>query len=223
MGARRKPGSRRYRKEMVGMATTVIIPALNEETSIGEIVEAFCAYPSTSGNVFVGIDSHTTDKTGFETRIHGGVPIATRAHGKGQVVRATLHYLRQNVFVSDRIILCDGDYIGLKPDHIDLLFKYSRGMVIGVPEFPPFDVPSHVITAWPMVSGFRYLNPDLIPEDAHGYLLETQLNKRAAKGFVPVNYKFMMGLMSPFLWPLPERRMKALEEDRQWGMQHGIL
>jgi hypothetical protein len=215
----------RRREEVLGMATTVIIPARNEAATIYDIVRVFNEHPETKGNVFVGIDNATGDFTTQEVIMSGGIPIRTCVHGKGQVVYQAL--LSINLIpnkLSRRIILCDGDYTGLTVEHIDLLLtKYKRGLVIGVPEWPEIEVPDHVTEAWPYVSGLRCLPWVIIPENAHGYLLETQINIIAAKLRQPVRLVPMQGLRSPFQWPLSEKREAARLADLEWGKRNEIL
>jgi hypothetical protein len=205
------------------MATTVIIPARNEEATIGEIVRKFTSHPETIGRVYVGLDAHTTDETAREVWANGGCAIHTDQHGKGEVVTATLGMVRQYGDLSGRIILCDADYMGLTHDHIQRMTQPETGVTIGVPDWPDTDIPIRVINSWPLVSGFRALPWALIPEDAHGYLLETQINLAAIKAKLAIRPVFMPGLKSPFQWPLSPRRMAALATDLAWGQEHGIL
>lgn len=207
------------------MATTVIIPVRNEEKTIGRIVRTFNRFPETKGNVYVGIDADTTDTTIDQITNNGGSFITTGTQGKGQVVSRALEIIQlYKAKISDRIILCDGDYTGLRPQHIyRLMSRTNRGMVIGIPDWPLCEVPAHVTMAWPRVSGFRYLPWKLIPADAHGYLLETQINLAAIKERVPIKLIPMFGLKSPFQWPLTEQRMTELLRDQEWGKENGIL
>ena len=207
--------------ETVG--TTVIIPVRNEVKTIGSIVRVFDRHPETHGQVFVAIDAHTHDGTTKEVWDNGGCAFWTGKHGKGEVVFAAVDMLRRSKLISDRIILCDGDYTGLRTYHVERIMS-RPGMVIGVPDWPVIDgLPNHVTEAWPRISGFRYLPQYLIPEDAHGYLLETQINLKAIANNVRVRMLPMFGLKSPFQWPMTEQRMAALEADRAWGKEHGVL
>jgi hypothetical protein len=206
------------------MATAVIIPARNEESTIGPIVRAFQKDPETHNNVFVGIDNMTTDDTASKARRAGGIVVECTVHGKGEVVAFLADAMRTLKVISDRVILCDADYTGLSHRHVGMILAERRGMAIGVPDFPTIeDIPMHVSRAWPLVSGFRYLPERLIPADAHGYLLETQLNQAAYRTMEIIRTIPMPGLKSPFRWPLSPRRMRALQADKRWGIEHGIL
>lgn len=203
--------------------TTVIIPARNEEAAIGGVVGAFTMHPENDYDVHVAIDRETTDGTARLATEWGATPWQVRVHGKGEVVAEMVRILQVHAKLSDRIILCDGDYKGLAFGHINDLVKYDAGVTIGVPDWPDCEVPNHVINAWPLASGFRYLPHELVPVDAHGYLLETQVNLAAIRGRMPIRQVFMTGLKSPFQWPLSPRRMAALELDRQWGRRNGVF
>lgn len=205
------------------MATAVIIPARNEEVAIFDVVRTFTSFPDTP-YVYVGIDSATVDETAKRVVNAGGIPIPfASVHGKGQVISRTVAAIALAGALTDRVILCDGDYQGLDASHIQRIMQPSRGMTVGVPELPPFDVPSHVTEAWPKVSGFRCLPWGMIPQSAHGYLLETHLEIIATRLRMPVQRVPMPGLVSPFQWPLSPRRMAALKADQAWGEASGLL
>jgi hypothetical protein len=218
-------------KEAILIPTTVVIPARNEGKTIGAIVEQFSRHSATAGKVYVAMDADTDDNTAEQTWLHGGCPIFTDVHGKGEVIYKALQIIPPEVRTG-RLILCDGDYTGLTREHIDkMLYKhllsigvaYESAMVIGVPDWPEGDIPDHVTNAWPRVSGFRSMMWRMVPANAHGYLLETQLNNKAVQEKIPVHTVFLKGLKSPFQWPLTERRMQALAMDQRWGRENGIL
>ena len=207
------------------MATKVIIPARNEEKTIGPIVGAFSMHPD-EFEVYVGIDADTDDKTAQVALDWGGISVPfTTIRGKGQVVRTTLETLDKAGFLeaNERVILCDGDYTGLTFDHVVLITRETEGMILGVPDWPDIDVPNHVINAWPQVTGFRCLPWQLVPPNAHGYLLESQLNLKAVNSRLPIRQIFMTGLKAPFQWPLSPKRMAELQRDRKWGLENGVL
>lgn len=222
---RARPGTDQEKKVVGQVATTVIIPARNEERTIGEIVRVFQQHPQTKDRVFIGIDSDTNDKTAEVAKGYGGIPIrGINAKGKGQVVYQTLKIVYHLPgLLSGRIILCDADYTGLTTDHIDAILRPITGMVIGIPDWPDIDAPPHVFYAWPRVSGFRCIPFPMVPPEAHGYLLETQLNLIAERAKMVIKYVPMDGLKSPFQWPLAKKRMEELERDRDWGTRHGVL
>lgn len=206
------------------MATTVIIPARNEFLTIRKIVETFNLHPETKGHVRVAIDAQTTDDTLPQVLEAGGIPMSYgMTSGKGQIVKAAVDFLAVADRITPRIILCDGDYSDLNLDHIDRILWGQTGMIIGVPDWPDIEIPNHVTNSWPHQSGFRCIPWTLIPPNAHGYLLETQLNRAAIDDRMRIGHVMMPGLKSPFQWPLSAKRMAELERDRAWGRANGVL
>lgn len=195
-------------------------------------MEQFSRHSATAGKIYVAIDAETTDRTADMVWRHGGCPIPTEVSGKGQVIWKAMKEIESAGCQTNRVILCDGDYTGLTRNHIDsMLYKhllsigvaYESAMVIGVPDWPDCEVPEHVTGAWPRVSGFRAMMWRMVPEDAHGYLLETQLNYKALREKIPVHTIFLKGLKAPFQWPLTEKRMSELLRDQKWGRENGVL
>lgn len=212
----------------------VVIPARNEEQSIGRVLTAFADYGGVRreyqiGRVIVVIDDATTDDTAemvLATRYTRPVEIMRKegVKGKGQCVS----YGTASVSCP-WVMICDADWLNLTPDHIASIAETSiemgtRGMVIGVPEYPR-GVPDHVISSWPWVSGFRMFPRFLIGfiNQPHGYLLETQLNTIAAGIGMDIVHLGCDGAISPFTWPLPDWRLQELKRDRLWGIWNGWL
>lgn len=198
----------------------VIIPARNEEATIGPIVRTFVSHSEISG-VVVAIDAETTDNTAKEAERSGAHIVYSERTGKGEVVVDGLRGFKYHRV--DRLILCDGDYTGLTTQHIDFLIRINTGMTIGIPEWPDCPVPIDVLRAWPHVSGLRFVPRAIIPINAKGYLLETQMNLLAIKYYIPRYFAYMEGLKARFTWPLPKRRHEELLRDRRWGEMMGIL
>jgi hypothetical protein len=217
MGRKPKPSGEGKVVEKV----PVIIPARNEESTIGAIVRTFNNHPQTSNSVYVIIDGATTDSTGKVAYDNGAHVTETMFRGKGQIVRRGLTLIRNRT--NPRFLLCDADYTGLSTAHIDKMLKIPSGVTIGVPDWPEVPVPYNVVRSWPQVSGFRYLPRALVPKDAHGYLLETQINIQAIKAYMPRYLVMLEGLKARFQWPLSDERMAELLRDKEWGERKGIL
>jgi hypothetical protein len=224
-GRKLLPNRTPQRNMGVAVATAVIIPARNEEKTVGPIVRAFQRHAETNGTVFVGVDAMTSDNTAARAKGQGALIVdCSNIHGKGEVVSHVVGAMRLLGIVTRRIILCDADYTGFTARHVGAILAERRGMVIGVPDLPDLDeIPDHVEHAWPLVSGFRCLPEGLVPFNAHGYLLETQLNQAAHRQGEVIRMIPMPGLKSPFRWPLSPRRIEALQRDRKWGQEHGVF
>jgi hypothetical protein len=210
------------------MATSVIIPARNEALTIGPIVNTFMSHAETSGHVYVIIDDATIDNTAEVAVRNDGIPLWSGLHGKGQNVSWATKSITNLGKETDNVILCDADYTGLTIRHVQRLLHppkrdFTPTMVIGIPDLPEIATPPHVKASWPYVSGFRRLPFKWVPEDGHGYLLETQINRAIQGQALLMQYVSMTGLHSPFQWPLTRQRMAALKADRAWGLRNGVL
>jgi glycosyltransferase involved in cell wall biosynthesis len=199
----------------------VIIPARNEEKTIGMVLKILNSN-RLIGRIIVCVDADTTDLTESIARQHRGiVPAITKElgiRGKGQLVVAGLPYVR-----SPYVMFCDADYTGLTTAHILTMTHHvaPKQMRIGVPEYPD-DVPGHVISAWPWISGFRVVPRELLRRlDLHGYLMETQINLAAEAHRYKFRFRFMPGLVSPY--QMTPQRILERERDRAWGIEKGIL
>jgi glycosyltransferase involved in cell wall biosynthesis len=206
----------------------VIIPCLNEEATIGPIVSAFRHHPLIN-HIIVVVDAKTTDTTA-DAALNYGLGSSTQVlygpvdGGKGQNIQAGL--LR---VTTERVILCDGDLSWLGREHIDTLTRGLSPFVIGVPDFPyeevldqkPLWVPE-AIKAYPWVSGERVCITRIIRDvNLHGYLTEVQINDAHKRWGIEPDFRFLQGVYSPF--KMGDKRRAAMEDDRTWGKEHGIL
>lgn len=211
----------------------VIIPALNEEKTIYNVVSVFHSHPRIS-DVIVMIDDKTEDNTESEARLAGAK--THRIHkvsGKGQLIQmgVILRYPPQ-YSGEERVILSDGDYIRINNHVVEMVTSEQvRGMRIIVPRNPgamrwkssgfpsPFDP-----VAWAVNSGLRNVPLTLIrlqDPGLHGYLTETQLNSKAQTEGVPIELLQVDSLIAPLRFT--KQRLQAMEEDRQWGIANGVL
>jgi glycosyltransferase involved in cell wall biosynthesis len=195
--------------------TDVIIPAKNEDKTIGDIVETLEADPRI-GQIIVCCDS-CDDGTEVTALLHGAsMVLADKYGGKGQAVMAGLEHVR-----TDKVMFCDADYVGVTEDHVSALLCDCPGIVVGIPDIPP-EYPDHRLWAWPWCSGLRIVPTVLtLPLELHGYLMETQLNLAARNVQMAVRFKWLHGLKAP--WNMSETRLAAMQADYEWGKEHGIL
>lgn len=199
----------------------VIIPARNEEITIGDILTAFM--PALRINsIFVVIDPDTADAT--EEAAKGILKDRDNAHvihspeaGKGQCVRYALKYVD-----TDRVMFCDADYLGLTRFHVERMTVEYGGVMIGVPRMPS-NLPPRSYPHWPWVSGFRTVPMMILKDlDLHGYLMETQINHAAYDyNISPTWLHYMRDLYSPYR--MSDKRIREMERDREWGLKNGVL
>lgn len=207
------------------MKTDVIIPALNEEKTIGNIIKVFKGHPSI-GMVLVMVDDETTDITA-KIANYSGANVRRRAglHGKGQLIQLGLESV-----VGSHVILCDGDYTRFNSHHVDMVIpRADDEQRIIIPNHPtawewkehglkiPFDG-----NAWAWNSGLRSFPVDMAyGAELHGYLVETQLNQSAKILGIYTAMSYESSLHAPLRFT--EKRLAAMEADRQWGLEHGVF
>jgi glycosyltransferase involved in cell wall biosynthesis len=192
------------------MPFDVVIPCLNEEDTIGDIVSAFGVCPPIRSVIVVdnGSEDHTA-KVAFD---RGATVRTCETKGKGQAILAGMALV-----TTRRVILCDGDLRGLRPWHVRLLCRSPyTGLVIGVPDFTPnlpWAAPGPI---WNLMSGIRTVPAQLIrgiPE-LHGYCTEWQLNEAATRAKLRFRFEYLDGVKGT---PRPyAERVKAYREDGEW-------
>ncbi len=102
------------------MKVGILIPALNEEKSIGEVIEGF---KKLGYSRILVIDGNSTDRTREVAMEKGAEVIVQTGKGKGQAVREAFQYMNDDVVV---MIDADGTYL---PEDVDkILEPLKRGI-----------------------------------------------------------------------------------------------
>ncbi|MEO1268698.1 MAG: glycosyltransferase family 2 protein [Myxococcota bacterium] len=112
------------------MSVDVVIPALNEEQSIGLVLEDI---PLERVRRVVVADNGSTDRTAAIARDHGAIVVAAMRRGYGSACLAALDYIR-DTGPPDVVVFLDGDYSDFPEEMIDLLRPVERDgfdLVIG--------------------------------------------------------------------------------------------
>lgn len=188
----------------------VVIPCLNEEETIGDIVSVFGQCPLVRSVIVV--DNGSEDNTAKKAWDKGATIRTCSTKGKGQAILVGM-----GAVTTRRTVLCDGDLVGLRPWHVVRLLHHRTGMVIGVPDFtkntPWYPENSDM---WNWVSGIRTLPTRLVKSipDLHGYCTEVQINQVVHKAKIPVKMVRLTGVKGT---PRnPAERVKAFREDGEW-------
>jgi glycosyltransferase involved in cell wall biosynthesis len=212
------------RHDIIPPEITAIIPAWDEEDTIGDIVEAFL-WAKLIRPIIVAVDSKTEDDTAIIAGAnikgeHNGFVINNAGIGKGQVLMAALSEVR-----TPYVFFCDADIKGLTANHISLMISDAmveeQSMTIGIPDLPD-NYPKERDWAYPWVSGIRCFPTRLVrPLNLHGYLTEVQLNAAASHAEMSVRFEWLRGVKSPYV--MSDRRLADIEADAAWGKEHGIL
>lgn len=119
------------------MTVVAIVPAYNESSRIGRVLDALCAAPSV--NRIVVVDDGSADDTAAVAEAHPGV-----AAGRIQVLRqrpnrgkgAAMHAGAEAAHDADILLFLDADLMGLEVPHIEALLEPVRSgrveMALGV-------------------------------------------------------------------------------------------
>jgi glycosyltransferase involved in cell wall biosynthesis len=201
-------------------AVDVIIPARNEETTIGGIIDAFLLCTMV-GKIIV-VSDHSEDNTlSVAMAHHATLVVEGFGLGKGQAVMSGL------VFVDTAMVcLCDADLTGFTTEHAEILMNAMPGtMLIGVPEFTPNLPWAHKATQeqWGDVSGERCLPTRLLYGiDLHGYAMEVQINRAVESEGLLIekrNLTGVKGVPKPNSYP---RRIQDYQRDLEWLKENGL-
>ncbi|MXW23053.1 MAG: glycosyltransferase family 2 protein [Candidatus Dadabacteria bacterium] len=87
--------------------TVVIIPALNEEGSIGQVIADI---PQDLVTEIVVVDNGSTDSTARVASGSGATVIDEERKGYGQACLAGMNYIKNSSYLPDIIVFLDGDY-----------------------------------------------------------------------------------------------------------------
>ncbi len=188
---------------------TIIIPTLNEEDSIGDVIDSFKEAGYT--NILV-IDGNSRDRTREVAKEKGATVVVQSGRGKGQAVAEAFALVGTDV-----VVLIDGDGTYdpydiekmLKPiergiaDHVigNRLINYEEGAftrlnVIGNKILNWLFRVTYDVELYDILSGYRALTKDVYKSvnlTKHGFEVETELTvETLANGFriveVPINY-----------------------------------
>jgi hypothetical protein len=213
----------------------ILVPALNEETTIGPIVRAL---KSVSHSVVVMIDGETTDHTEQVANAAGAYTKRSSLHGKGQLISEQVGS-RPEIFGS-HVLLTDADYeftvrnpAAIYHELIGYTFKNDWGpndQVIGIPTYPRHEewkdlghphIPyTAMVDAWGPLSGTR-IAPVAAMVGLHGYLAEAQINKWVREHRGKTHNMWMPGIHAPLRFN--ETRLRDMEEHRKVGRERGII
>ncbi|MFS8477775.1 MAG: glycosyltransferase [Micromonosporaceae bacterium] len=154
----------------------VIIPAHNEDATVGAVVSA-SREAALVGEVVV-VDDGSTDDTAATAVASGARVVANAQRGKGEAMLTGARATDAEV-----LVFLDADLTGLRPDHVDRLARPvldgSVAMTVGLFDRGPLLNP---VFLWllPRLAGERAMRRELLltlhPRDTRGYRMEAALN-----------------------------------------------
>ena len=111
--------------------TVVIIPALNEERSIGRVIGDI---PRDLAAEIVVVDNGSTDSTARVASDCGATVVVEERRGYGQACLAGIDYIKSLSYTPDIVVFLDGDYSDYSQEMKRLLAPITEGgydLVIG--------------------------------------------------------------------------------------------
>ncbi|MEK7546333.1 MAG: glycosyltransferase family 2 protein [Patescibacteria group bacterium] len=158
------------------MSVSAIVPAFNEESTIGAVVKALRSARGVDEVVVVSDGS--SDRTYEEASAAGARVLRLRENiGKGGAVRIGAAATK-----ADILLLCDADLVRLEPPHVEALLapvvEGRLAMCTGLRDRGPFL--TRVIAHLPLLSGERALRREVLDgvprRFLEGFRLEIALN-----------------------------------------------
>jgi glycosyltransferase involved in cell wall biosynthesis len=196
----------------------VIIPCLNEGATIEPIVRALKKHMYI--HKVIVVDNGSDDDTVINASKAGAFVIKQGVRGKGEAVAKGLEYV-----TSARVLLYDGDLTPPRSHHISAMARpWTRGMVIGVPDFTqnaPWAKPG---ATWNSVSGVRSL-PVVILRDLnkrgllHSYTMEVVINQEIESRGMDIHLIRLAGVKGPVRYS--QARQDIIDNDIKWLQEHG--
>lgn len=178
------------------MSVAAIIPAYNEEQTIGAVIHAIRDAKMVDDIIVVSDGS--TDGTSAVARQAGATVIALEKNqGKGEAMRRGVAATDANI-----LFFCDADLVGLQPYHVKSIIapvREGRGaMCIGLRD--RFGIPALVarLDALMAIGGERAVRRDIFTalgdEELEGYSVEVALNAYCQRKRLQVIFVAMTGV-----------------------------
>ena len=163
------------------MKVAAIIPAHNEERTVGQVVEVAkqCRYV----DEVIVVDSVSTDRTADVAAEAGASVVRAEVPGKGEAMSTGVAATYAEV-----LLFLDADLLGLKPEHCDWLVRtvVEEGAMMSCGLFDRGPLLNPIFLRFlPVLTGERALRRELFesldPDDTEGYKIEAALNSRCAE------------------------------------------
>lgn len=190
-----------------------IVPAYNEEATIGNVLKVLLASPELDEVIVV--DDGSTDKTAQISREMGVKVISlAKNQGKGQAMREGVKATQAEI-----IVFLDADLIGLSLEHISLLvqpvLKNEVAMTVGLrrhrTKIRELSVRIDPLLALSGIRAIkRFIFENLPPKLTKGFAIETALNHYCQVNQLPVRYVELRGLDN-------------ILKEKKWGLIKGFL
>jgi len=158
------------------ISVCAIVPAHNEEVTVGHVVQVLLASPVLTEVMVVSDGS--SDQTVSVARGAGARVIETvKKGGKGQAMLFGLAHTQ-----ADIVMFFDADLIGLTPQHVEQLVRpvLDGKLVMNVSLRDRGKIVTRLTQHLPLISGERAVRRDILkkipPRFMNGYMIEIALN-----------------------------------------------
>lgn len=176
------------------MKISTIVPAFNEQGTVGEVVSVLRA-----SRVFAGIlvvDDGSKDRTAEVARSAGATVLRLPQNsGKGNAMLAGWRLVRPSR--PDHVAFYDSDLVGFRTEHVHALVNAGIGcdMACALHDYGPFNGLARFM---PIITGDRVLRPwilEALPRNCwSGYRIETAMNRICGAHNGSVRLVLMPGL-----------------------------
>src|SRR3989339_675199 len=185
-----------------------IVPALNEEASVGNVLEVLLK--SKYFDEVILVDDGSADKTAEIGKSMGaGVIKLPENRGKGNAM-----LLGAKSTDAEIVVFFDADLVGLSPEHISLLVEPMLSedieMCVGIRERAIDTAKLGPLMALGGERAIRRVLLEKIPEKMmQGYAVETSINYYFLKNKLRVKYVYLKGL-------------SIITKEKKWGFLRGF-
>lgn len=174
-------------------SVAAVIPAHNEEVTVGDVVDA--ARAARRVDEVIVVDNRSEDETARVAAEHGARVVFAPTPGKGEAMAVGASATDKDV-----LVFLDADLVGIRPEHVDALVAAvdnGAAMSCGLFDRGPLLNPLflHVL---PVLTGQRAMNRrvfEAVPsEQIRGYRVEAALNESVRRQRLPVEEFVCPGL-----------------------------
>lgn len=200
------------------MNAAVIIPAFNEEASIGKVINDI---PKHLNAEVIVVSNASTDKTEEVSKAAGAIVLKEPVRGYGKACLKGIQYLKEKDIYPDIVVFLDGDYSDYPEEIIKIIapIKEGKDLVIGSRGLGNREkksmLPQQIIGNWLATSmikwiyGYQYtdlgpfrairwnklLDIDMVDQN-YGWTVEMQVKAIKSQlniAEVPVSYRVRIG------------------------------